>query len=399
MGRTQEGWTRQMAFAFLLWSRLSRGQATASVVCKTDLWTVNTQGQSPCLLAAALTAPCSGGSFSVTPLPPDVIYTGPQSSNKCQCSSVTYSLIAACASCQGQSFFKWSSWITNCSSSDITIGSYPFLIPGGAGVPNWAFQNVTENDSWDIKEALILHNEDDPSGETATTTATEILLTASKAIPTSTPGSISSQISSTSNSLPTPTSVTTNSPSVTIPAPTSPMPSGGAATESESQANSKSEGSLRDGLIAASAVGGFLLLCLVAIGIILLVKQRRKQRSRIPLQGNMGVGAFGPFGAFGGMELAKSDPRQDYRKSDVMEYANVDPRRDYTAHYANIPGVFEEEPPKRYDPADPQTFPPTPPFNYRNPWEISNPRPPIVLRGLNEYSYARRSGPLSALSP
>jgi hypothetical protein len=58
--------------------------------------------------------------------------------NKCLCSTVMYSVMAACAACQGNTFLpsvissscllinlivdiRWSTWMANCSETDITI--------------------------------------------------------------------------------------------------------------------------------------------------------------------------------------------------------------------------------------------------------------------------------------
>ena len=79
----------------------------------------NTLGQSPCLIAAYLQGQCYNGGkslrftlvtlsnglnvvvFSVGSLGPGFRYAPGDGNNACTCSTVTYSMIAACALCQG----------------------------------------------------------------------------------------------------------------------------------------------------------------------------------------------------------------------------------------------------------------------------------------------------------
>jgi hypothetical protein len=79
----------------------------------------NTLKQSPCLIAAYLQGQCANGGeshhftlvtfsnglnvavFSLGSLGPGYIYLPGDGNNACTCSTVTYSLIAACALCQG----------------------------------------------------------------------------------------------------------------------------------------------------------------------------------------------------------------------------------------------------------------------------------------------------------
>ena len=46
--------------------------------------------------------------YTVEPLPPGYVYTGPMehSSDPCQCSTIGYSLLGACAVCQGRQSLK-----------------------------------------------------------------------------------------------------------------------------------------------------------------------------------------------------------------------------------------------------------------------------------------------------
>ena len=90
----------------------------------------NSQNKSPCVVASEMAAVCNGGrtfnfhhwdflnltwfsstclEYFVIALPVDSHYTGPNSTvvNPCQCSSVFYSLLSACADCQNRTFVEW----------------------------------------------------------------------------------------------------------------------------------------------------------------------------------------------------------------------------------------------------------------------------------------------------
>ncbi|KAF8523980.1 hypothetical protein JB92DRAFT_3140622 [Gautieria morchelliformis] len=149
---------------------------TSNVTCTTAQWTFNDKGQSPCLVAATLESPCTGGSLNVPPLSPGKGYSGPLSgmSNTCICSSVTYSMISACAACQGASFFGWNMWIANCLTSDISISSYPLPISSSISVPTWAYINVSVSGIWDPSAAQNNHSAGAADSSAAMPTSTSI---------------------------------------------------------------------------------------------------------------------------------------------------------------------------------------------------------------------------------
>jgi len=84
----------------------------------------NSLDQSPCDVGAALAGVCVGGGkwsntvqntpswlsidFTLPPLHPGYVYLGPDASNanSCRCSSVYYSLMAACSVCQSRNFIR-----------------------------------------------------------------------------------------------------------------------------------------------------------------------------------------------------------------------------------------------------------------------------------------------------
>jgi len=123
-------------------------------------WTFNELKESPCEVAASLEGVCGGGSFTIPTLPAGQGYNGARQgdSNKCTCSSVTYSMISACALCQGGGFNPWTMWITNCSNSDVSLSSYPLTIPQNVSVPAWAYLNVTDAGSFDQAGAFAQAN-------------------------------------------------------------------------------------------------------------------------------------------------------------------------------------------------------------------------------------------------
>ncbi|KAF8487545.1 hypothetical protein JB92DRAFT_1508378 [Gautieria morchelliformis] len=135
-------------------------QATTTAICTTATWTFNQEDVSPCLVAASLQAVCKAGTFSIPALTPGLHYTGPLAgfSNACTCSTVTYSMVAACAACQGGIIDTWTDWETNCTASQISLSSFPLTIPLGTTVPSWAYLDVTTTGAWDATAANNAHN-------------------------------------------------------------------------------------------------------------------------------------------------------------------------------------------------------------------------------------------------
>lgn len=101
----------------------------------------NTLGQDPCIVASYLESVC--GAFTVGPFSPNTYYRAPSAAgaDSCTCSTVTYSMMAACSDCQNATYVSWSSWSTNCAQ--MSIRQNPMDIPTGTKVPNWAYLNVT----------------------------------------------------------------------------------------------------------------------------------------------------------------------------------------------------------------------------------------------------------------
>jgi len=112
-------------------------------------WSFNSHKQSPCAVASSLLGVCSGGSYDVQPLPTDSHYLGPtiDGANPCQCSTVAYSMLSACAGCQNRTITSWSEWTTNCAR--VSINSFPDPISEGTFVPGWAYLDVKTADVFD----------------------------------------------------------------------------------------------------------------------------------------------------------------------------------------------------------------------------------------------------------
>ncbi|KAK0503358.1 hypothetical protein EDD18DRAFT_629894 [Armillaria luteobubalina] len=119
--------------------------AVSNVTCLPSYsWVENDCDQTPCEVAAYLISQCTDEPFTLDPLPTDTHYAGPtspQEANECECSSVVYSLVSACAVCQERNYENWDVWRTNCSK--IYYSVFPKNIPIETTVPVWAYRNYT----------------------------------------------------------------------------------------------------------------------------------------------------------------------------------------------------------------------------------------------------------------
>ncbi|KIJ23221.1 hypothetical protein M422DRAFT_276249 [Sphaerobolus stellatus SS14] len=85
-------------------------------------------------------------------------------------------MVSACSICQGGLFNPWSTWITNCSQIDISIGKYAITLPQGLAVPTWAYLNPTITGTFDENQAIQIANDashapDSTAAPTPTTTS------------------------------------------------------------------------------------------------------------------------------------------------------------------------------------------------------------------------------------
>ncbi|KAF8163454.1 hypothetical protein B0H34DRAFT_324144 [Crassisporium funariophilum] len=145
--------SRRLGTYLILWltTALSvAGQSSNVTQCIPDYaWSINSLGQTPCLVAAYLESLC-GVPTSVDSIPPGTHYLGPNfaDADPCRCSSVTYSMVSACGGCQGRSFSNWTTWSQNCPTNSFMI--FPRDIPAVTEAPEWAYLNLTvSNNSFD----------------------------------------------------------------------------------------------------------------------------------------------------------------------------------------------------------------------------------------------------------
>lgn len=161
------------------------------VVCNTSIdsrWSFNSLNQSPCTVAAYLGGVCNSGNFTVTPLSVGQLYSGPtlDQANVCRCSSVFYSLVSACASCQGNIYLRWSLFNLNCTDGqNVPVGEFNKDIPEQTAVPHWAYQNVSVADTFDEQKAKSDSDAPESTAQPAPTLT-----------PTSTPPSATSNVGS-----------------------------------------------------------------------------------------------------------------------------------------------------------------------------------------------------------
>ncbi|RXW22324.1 hypothetical protein EST38_g3514 [Candolleomyces aberdarensis] len=196
--------------------------------CSAELWTLNSKNQSPCLVGSALAGVCVGGDFTLSALEEGFIYRGPSVAvaNACRCSSVYYSMLSACAACQGRNFIRWSQYATNCSTTYLTI--YPQPIPATVAVPHWAYLDVAIDDTFNITRAQSA-------------------------------GGVESTL--------VPTAASTTSPGAT----------GGVSGPGAPQSSSSSGGS-NAGAIAGGVVGGIVFLALVGLGVFFFLRRRKARQ-------------------------------------------------------------------------------------------------------------------------
>jgi hypothetical protein len=190
-----------LRFAFILvviqlflFSPGSLGQITEAVCSSSYSWASNSLGQSPCLVASYLLSTCNGGQYNISALAPGFHYLPPtlNTANPCQCSTVSYSLVAACSDCQSAPYTSWSTWSFNCTN--VYISSFPNGIPSGTAVPGWAYLDVKSNDDFSPSAALAAANLPEstaaakPTGTINTSSASTLFPTA---LPSATPSASS----------------------------------------------------------------------------------------------------------------------------------------------------------------------------------------------------------------
>ncbi|KAF9527005.1 hypothetical protein CPB83DRAFT_856970 [Crepidotus variabilis] len=131
---------------------LVAGQFSNVTGCIHPRWGFNSLNQNPCLVAAYLESAC-GQSTMVSSIDEGFHYLPPNATeaNACRCNTVLYSMISACAVCQGRLFGTWTEWKKNCAT--IYEGVFPMLntLSHDTVIPAWAFQNISQNDNFDAR--------------------------------------------------------------------------------------------------------------------------------------------------------------------------------------------------------------------------------------------------------
>ncbi|KAE9410441.1 hypothetical protein BT96DRAFT_376167 [Gymnopus androsaceus JB14] len=150
--------------------------------CIQSSWSFNSEKQSPCSIASSLLGVCSGNTYNVAALPNNTVYLGPtiDAVNPCQCNTVVYSLMSACALCQNRTIITWSEWATNCFP---VFTGYPKPIPAGLHVPAYAYLDVESQDTFDATAA----QQDANATESTALPSSSTTLAATSTSTTSTP--------------------------------------------------------------------------------------------------------------------------------------------------------------------------------------------------------------------
>ncbi|EIW84648.1 hypothetical protein CONPUDRAFT_162025 [Coniophora puteana RWD-64-598 SS2] len=242
-------WAGAAAIAVGL-GRMARSQST-NVTCPTSLWWANnTMGQNPCLMAAYAYEPCSGN-VDVTTLASGTVYSGAGNQTSlegCLCNTVTYSLFAACATCQNVAAQDWATWSGGCSGSTIGQLQYPPGVPSGTVFPPWAYLPIVNN-GWD--ESIAQTN----------ASLVAVAMSTSAAISSSSIASVSA------------TSVAASLSNAAIASSLSVLQASQTAGSSSSHSHT--------GAIAGGVVGGVVGLALVAGAVFVFLRRRRNKQSGV----------------------------------------------------------------------------------------------------------------------
>ncbi|CEL59228.1 hypothetical protein RSOLAG1IB_03161 [Rhizoctonia solani AG-1 IB] len=291
----------KLAVIFLLSAR-ANATPWSDVTCTNPntAWTFNSLGQSPCLIASYLGSVCrSDNTWRVPALTGGSVYYTSGSSNKCICTSVVWSLLAACSLCQELDSSRWAVYSNDCTTADIARpGTYPIAIPPNVTVPNWAYYDFVTSGVFNLNIAQQQSGPESaaPPGPTNTSTTAASSLTS---------------YSTYSSTSPVPTS------------------------------NDPSSSSPNTGAIVGGVLGGVLGIALLAAIAFIVV---RKNRSSKP----------GPHGLPPSLDPANPAlPTTQYAGAPTSygQYQPVAPNSPTLTHAAQ--SYY-----KPYDPSDPSTFPP-----------------------------------------
>ncbi|KAN0076910.1 hypothetical protein V8E55_010765 [Tylopilus felleus] len=174
-------------------------QSSPATCLSSFSWMDNSKNQNPCVVAAYLQGACNGGEFTIPALPPNTHYTGPYADqqNQCQCSSVTFNTISACGLCQNHTIVSWSTWNFNCST--VYPAVFPPGIPDGTAVPQWAFQDVTTSNTFNVTLAESVGDNPESTASHAQSTGTAAATSSTAAASLTPSPSVSSSNRASSN--------------------------------------------------------------------------------------------------------------------------------------------------------------------------------------------------------
>jgi len=186
--------------------------------------------------------------FTLGPIAVGWAYIGPdipENSYSCICSTVTYSLLSACAACQGPGWIEWSTWVTNCTTV-LPPSTFPNPVPTEISVPYWATLDVTVENTWNENKSMSAGGS-----------------------PEIGPGEL---IGASSASSPSPTGSTTQTPPVTgVQATTTTITASNLPTASSPGSSSSDTSAIVGGAVGAVAL---LVIAIVILGIFYLRRQR-----------------------------------------------------------------------------------------------------------------------------
>jgi hypothetical protein len=258
----------------------------------------------------------------VQELPPDTHYAPPVA-NECECNTVVYSLISACADCQGAFYSTWADWAVNCTGTRF-LSSFPEAIPAGTAVPHWAYLDIVGTGRYSPLAA-----QQDVGVESAASTRTTAARTSTstRIVPTTT-----TAITATSGDEPSTTPISSSN-------------------------DSSSKKKTNIGPIVGGVVGGVAVIALI-VGIVLFAIRSRKSHaapsaayldSKVPpLATPPPMGQYAQPGPFAMQQTG-------YNVSGVMAPPSTTTSPPPGSQYSTDPFITPQARP--YDPSDPSTFP------------------------------------------
>ncbi|CAE6476969.1 unnamed protein product [Rhizoctonia solani] len=278
-------------------------------------WTFNSLQQSPCLVASYLGSVCRpDNTWRVPQLTGGSTYYVSGSSTKCICTSVVWSLLAACSLCQGLDSSRWAVYSNDCTTADTSApGIYPATIPSGVTVPNWAYYDYVTTGVFNLAIASQQSGPESTAPPGPSSTATSVVATATS--------------TSTSTSIPV--------------------------------SNNNSGGGSNTGAIVGGVVGGVLGIALVALIAFIVVRKNKQEKpgaNELPptptefmqptttQHGGM-LGSYGQYQAVAQTPTSFVPTAQSYKPYDPSDPSTfpVDP-------YANSVNHSDTVPPLSYNP-------------------------------------------------